>query len=109
MAEVIGQTRLSANRRNALRIRVPAPSLPQAEQIVAALPNIQEVTPADEPGGWLAVSLVERTGTAEAEDPLAKNRILEALINAEIPIMGFEVLGGRLQDVFLELTAEAIG
>lgn len=109
VAEVIGQTKLTMNQRNALRIRVPAPSLAQAQQIVAALPDVQQVTPADETGGWLALALVERTGTDEAADPLAKNRILEALIKAGIPILGFEVLGGRLQDVFLELTAEAIG
>jgi ABC-2 type transport system ATP-binding protein len=109
VAEVIGQTLLSANQRNTLRIRVPPPSLPQAQQILEELPDIQQVTPADEIGGWLALELVQRTGTDEAEDPLAKNRILEALMKAEIPILGFEILGGRLQDVFLELTAEAIG
>lgn len=109
VAEVIGQTRSTMNQRNALRIRVAPPALPQAEQIVAALPDVRQVTPPDETGGWLALALVEPTGTDEDADPLAKNRILEALIKAGIPILGFEVVGGRLQDVFLELTAEAIG
>jgi len=36
------------------------------------------------------------------------NKILGALIRARIPILGFEVEGGRLQDVFLHLTEESI-
>jgi len=32
----------------------------------------------------------------------------QALIRAKIPILGFEAEGGRLQDVFLNLTGEAI-
>jgi hypothetical protein len=42
-------------------------------------------------------------------DGLANNKLLEALIRAEIPVLGFETSsGGRLQDVFLQLTQEAI-
>ncbi len=108
VAEVIGQTQLTATQRNAVRIRVPSPSVAQAQQILTAMPNIKEVTPADVTTGWLVVELVERTNGDSAEEPLAKNRILEALIRAEIPIRGFEVTGDRLQDVFLMLTAEAI-
>jgi hypothetical protein len=36
------------------------------------------------------------------------NRILQALIRAKIPILGFEAEGGRLQDIFLQLTQETI-
>jgi hypothetical protein len=34
--------------------------------------------------------------------------MLDALIHAGIPILGFEPLGGRLQDVFLDLTARGL-
>jgi hypothetical protein len=48
-----------------------------------------------------------------AHEPPSKqhdnNRILQALIRAKIPILGLEAEGGRLQDVFLSLTEEAIG
>ncbi len=109
VAEVIGQTQLSADQRNTLRIRVSAPSMAQAQEILEALPEVKQVTPADETAGWLAVELVARGGTAAADDPLARNGLLEALIRAQIPLLGFEIAGGRLQDVFLKLTAEAIG
>ena len=36
------------------------------------------------------------------------NSILGALIRAKIPILNFEVEGGRLQDVFMHLTEEVI-
>jgi ABC-2 type transport system ATP-binding protein len=36
------------------------------------------------------------------------NGVLEALIRAEVPIAGLDSGGGRLEDVFLRLTAEAI-
>jgi len=36
------------------------------------------------------------------------NKILGALIRAKIPILSFGPEGGRLQDIFLHLTEEAI-
>jgi len=108
VAEVIGQTQLSANQRNAIRIRVPSPSVAQAQQVLEAMPNVRQVTPADVTAGWLMVELADRADGDAPEEPLAKNRILETLIRAEIPIRSFEVAGDRLQDVFLQLTAEVI-
>ncbi len=108
VAEVIGQTQLNATQRNVIRIRVPSPSLVQAEQVLEATPNVKQVTPTDVMAGWLAVELVDRADGNSAEGSLAKNNVLEALIRAEIPILGSEAAGGRLQDVFLQLTAEAI-
>ena len=37
-----------------------------------------------------------------------RNDLLETLIRADVPILGFDTGGGRLEDVFLRLTAEAI-
>ena len=100
VAEVIGQTKLDATQRNVVRIRVPPPSIGHAQQVLEALPSIKHVTLADTTGGWLRVELA---------DQISKNSILETLIQADIPIQGFESVGGRLQDVFLQLTAESIG
>jgi hypothetical protein len=36
------------------------------------------------------------------------NRILETLIRTGIPVLSFDPEGGRLQDVFLQLTAGGI-
>ena len=58
--------------------------------------------------GWLNVELLHSANEASGEDYHLNNRILEALIRAEIPILSFGAEGGRLQDVFLHLTEEAI-
>ena len=64
------------------------------------------MTQADPVAGWLVVGLAD--GVDASDDPLARNRVLESLIEARIPVLGVEAAGGRLQDVFLQLTAEAI-
>lgn len=101
VSDVIGQTR-----RNAYRIRVLSPSLADAQRVLEAVSDVKKVTPLDDTSGWLRLELADpaELGT----DSYINNRILESLIRAEIPIMGFEAEGGRLQDVFLQLTEEVI-
>ena len=101
VSEVVGQTQ-----RNSYRIRVLSPSVSDAQRVLEAVPSIIKVTPIDETAGWLRLELADPANMAT--DAYVNNRILESLIRAEIPIMGFEAEGGRLQDVFLQLTGEAI-
>ena len=70
--------------------------------------SITKVTPAGENTGWLRAEFTNSTDANLAEDPYLNNRILEALIRAEIPILGFEAERSRLQDVFLHLTEETM-
>jgi ABC-2 type transport system ATP-binding protein len=102
VAEVVGQTW-----RNAFRILVPSASVTEARRILEAMPNVR-VTFIDETAGWLRIELVNPSSEASVADYHVNNRILEALIRAEIPIQSFEAEGGRLQDIFLQLTEEAI-
>jgi hypothetical protein len=54
---------------------------------------------------------VELLASANGDSPTAgqiSNRVLEAVMGAEIPVLGFETEGGRLQDAFLHLTEGAI-
>jgi len=106
VAEVIGQTQ--PTQRNAIRLRVPPTSVDVARRALEALPDVELGTPADETSGWLAVQLVVPDGESAAEEYRLKNGILRALIDADVPVLAFEVGGGRLQDVFLQLTAETI-
>jgi len=110
VAEVVGQTQLNANQRNAVRIRVPAILIGKAQAILEAVPDVKQVTPADAAAGWLVAEFSEPAdGNGHSpEESHPANSLLQALIHAGIPIRGFEAAGGRLQDVFLELTAEVI-
>ena len=94
--------------RNVMRIQVPSPLVAQAQQVLEAMPTIMTVSPSGERSGWLRLELVEPADETSAEDHHGNNRILEALIRARIPILGFGAKGGRLQDVFLHLTEVVI-
>ena len=99
VSEVIGKTE-----RNVMRIRIPAESMEEAQRELEALAAVRRVAAASGMPGWIRVELDE----AAAEDHLTNNRVLETLLRAEIPVLSFEPEGGRLQDVFLQLTAGGI-
>lgn len=97
VSEVIGR-----NERNVIRLRVPSPSVAQSVLALDALPTVKKVSPAAGAPGSLRVELDE--GALDGGNHI-NNQILETLIRAGIPILSFEPEGGRLQDVFLNLTA----
>ena len=88
--------------RNVIRIRVPVPAVEDAQRELEALPAVRRVVTGTGQPGWLRVEVEE----AGAEGDPLNNRMLDALIRAGIPILGFEPQSGRLQDVFLDLTAQ---
>jgi ABC-2 type transport system ATP-binding protein len=96
VADVIGQA--EAGGQTTIRIRVPSSSLTSAQRLVDALPSVEPAAGAGEDAsGWLEVDA--RAGL---------NAILDSLVRGGVPILGVESAGGRLRDVFLELTAEDI-
>ena len=105
VAEVIGRSAEGGAQPNSARVRVAASSVTSAAAILAAMPGIARADP--DTVGWLTVEFGDGDGAPIGD--MAKNRVLDALIRADIPILGFEVAGGRLQDVFLQLTAESLG
>lgn len=105
VAEVIGQAQRNGN---VMRIRVPSPSVAEAQQVIEAAPGVVNVTCTSEAAGRLRIELVGSSNGFLPDEQFHANRILEALIRAEIPILSFEGEGSRLQDVFLNLTEEAI-
>ncbi len=94
--------------RNVIRIRVPSPSVAEALRVLEGVPNVLKASPAVGMAGWVRVEISEPALQTSSQDNHVNNRILEALIRAEIPIVTFQPEGGRLQDVFLNLTAEVI-
>jgi ABC-2 type transport system ATP-binding protein len=103
VAEVIGRTHVGTP--HSMRVRVPDESIPAARGVLAALPGVGTVEV--DPAGWLEVALGPSAAGPPVEEHRIKNGILAALIGADLPILGFEGGGGRLEDVFLQLT-EAI-
>ena len=90
--------------RNLLRVHVPSPLVAEARQVMEAIPEVIHVTPSAEKEGWLGMQLDHSAEESTERESHVNNMILGALIHAEIPILSFESEGGRLQDVFLQLT-----
>ncbi len=99
VSDVIGGTD-----RNVVRLRVPERSLDESHRALAAIPGVRNVANANGALGWLRVE-VDEPATGDRQ---VNNHMLEALIRAGIPILGFEPEGGRLHDVFLHLTTGGI-
>jgi ABC-2 type transport system ATP-binding protein len=99
-AEVIGKAE-----RNLVRLHVPARLLPETKEMLETVPNVVQVTPSKRRHEWLEVELMDLV-QQEANEAyhVQSGRILEMLLQAGIPVLSFEAEGGRLQDVFLELT-----
>jgi ABC-2 type transport system ATP-binding protein len=90
--------------RNVIRVRVPVSAVADAQRELEAVSAVLRVVTGTGQQGWLRVEVENAGGEG---DPL-NNRILDALIRAAIPILGFEPQKGRLQDVFLDLTTKAL-
>jgi ABC-2 type transport system ATP-binding protein len=92
---------------NVVRVRVPPDWIEKALEVLAEVPTVSHVAPTDQAGGWLRVSL-NFTDGALTDKYESGNKILTTLIDCDIPVVTFDTVGGRLQDVFLQLTEEAI-
>lgn len=108
VAEVIGRVEKNMVLRNTLRIRVPAASVASVKKLLKAMSLVKQVNPVGEMDGWLLVDVHNPTNGDSAKVYQINNQILSELIRAKTPILSFEAASGRLQDVFLHLTEEAI-
>jgi hypothetical protein len=103
VAEVLGQAD-----RNVIQVRVAPASVAKAMKVLKEAPQVERVTATDELTGQLAVELAAPEDESAPVEPLARNNLLEALILAEVPVVSFGFAGNRLQDLFLQVTDEAI-
>ena len=108
VAEVVGRVQGNPSMQNVLRIQVSPDAAEKALGILNEMPNVREATLVNEAEGWLRVELADIPVTPSARKQSLNNQVLQALIRGMVPILGFETTGSRLQDVFLELTAEII-
>lgn len=105
---VIGRVQKNIILRNALRVQVLPESVEDALEILKKIPSIRRVTPIGELEGCLRLDLVPLNNGEDADTYKVNHQILSALIREKIPILGLEVGGGRLRDVFLHLTEDTI-
>ena len=103
VADVLGDAE-----RNVIQVRVAPASVTKAREVLAKAPQVRHVAVIDELTGQLSVELAERTSDATPPDPLARNALLRALVRANVPVVSFGFAGNRLQDLFLQVTDEAI-
>jgi ABC-2 type transport system ATP-binding protein len=108
VAEVVGRVQQNIILRNILRIQVASESFTQAREILETMPNILKIVPLNGLAGWMQLELIGDTYGDSVNAEQINNKILSLLIRAKIPILRFEVEGGRLQDVFLHLTEDVI-
>ena len=101
VADIIG----SADQ-TTVRIQVPATAVAEAELALAATAAVARVATSGS-AGWLRVEIAGGVQSA-MNGQHVHNRLLDALIRAKIPVLGFQAGGGRLQDVFLQITQGAI-
>lgn len=89
-------------RRTALRLRVPSSSIDRATATLRTMDVVSDVSSVVD--GQLRVAVTGEDNPISADE--VANRILERLIAADVPVLGFEIEGSRLADVFLQLTEE---
>jgi ABC-2 type transport system ATP-binding protein len=108
VAEVVSRVQQNIVLHNSLRLQVPPEAVAQAQEILENMPHIVKVSPVGGLTGCLQLELVGVAFGDAAHVDQINSKILSLLLRAKIPILRFEVEGGRLQDVFLHLTEDVI-
>lgn len=98
VAEVIGGPEARV-----VRVQVPASAVSDALTALTGVPGVAAVRKADASDDWLRVELDgEMEFTLDGHH--VNNGLLKALIESKVPVLAMQTGGGRLQDVFLEVT-----
>ena len=105
--EVIRRVQRNITPQNCMRVQVPPAAVLETRQVLDGMPNILKLTQVNEAKGCLDMELVSGSNSSSVNS-YQVNRILSALIRAKIPIISFAPEEGHWQDVFLNLTQEAI-
>jgi ABC-2 type transport system ATP-binding protein len=107
VGEVIARVQRNLTLQNCMRVQVPPAAVLETRQVLDGMPNILKLTQVNEAKGCLDMELVSGSNSSSV-NTYQVNRILRALIRAKIPIMSFAPEEGHWQNVFLNLTQDAI-
>ena len=83
------------------RLRVADESVERAVVALTASPGVDRAAPAEGQPGWVTVTLRQTDGRS-GEELMSDG--LRALLQAEIPLLSFDLEGARLSDAFLTMT-----
>ena len=108
VADVIDQVQKNVLLDSALRLQVLPHHVSKAQEVLRAIPWILSVEPINETEGWLRVKVAKPDNSEMSNPYQINNKVLSALIRVKIPILRFEIEGGKLQDVFLQLTEDTV-
>ncbi len=100
VADVLGKTG-----KNAIRVQVPEAALAQAQQVLEGAPHVSRIATAGG-AGWLLVEFVDSAPSSNGQH--LNNGALDVLLRAKVPVLGLQGGGGRLHDVFLQMTQGGI-
>jgi ABC-2 type transport system ATP-binding protein len=108
VSQVIGRVQKNIILKSVLRIHVPPLSVTKAREVLETMPNILKISQIGELEGSLRLELMASDDGDMAVAYEINNKILSALLRAKVPILRFEVEGGRLRDIFMHLTEDVI-
>lgn len=108
VSQVIGRVQKNIILKSVLRIHVPPLSVTLAREVLETMPSILKISQIGELEGSLRLELMASNDGDMAVAYEINNKILNALIRAKIPILRFEIEGGRLHDIFMHLTEGVI-
>jgi ABC-2 type transport system ATP-binding protein len=108
VSQVIGRVQKNIILKSVLRIHVPPLSVTRAREVLETMPKVLKISQIGELEGSLRLELMASDDGDLAAAYEINNKILNALLRAKIPILRFEVEGGRLQDIFMHLTEDVI-
>jgi ABC-2 type transport system ATP-binding protein len=107
--EVIAEGTVAEIKRKAApqtaRVRVSGETQERAVLALKQAPGVAAVDESEVDGGWFNVTF-DRAAMESEQAPA--NGVIRALLEAGVPILSFELEGGRLSDAFLYLTGEGL-
>jgi len=98
---------LEQGNRNMIRIRSLADNISAAHKILTGLPGIVSISSNGDKKDMLDLHIEEKIVKNSPDDVQLKNRILDSLLQAGVPVLNFDAdSGNRLQDIFFQLTED---
>jgi ABC-2 type transport system ATP-binding protein len=91
-----------------IHVRVAPDAIEAAKRAIERVRGVARVVLTDELAGRIGVQLADPASGRARDEPAIRMRVLAALVRAKVPIVSLGGTGNRLQELFLQVTDEAI-